>query len=56
MKVRLTIMTENDNHIDTDISNEVLEQKIGSAWEYLLNLICEGSDKAIVEKCEVVEK
>lgn len=54
MKIRLTLLTENNSHVD--LPKEVLEQKAKEAWETLLNLIClNGDDKAILEKCEVVE-
>ena len=57
-KIRLTIMTENDKHIDDTYSNEQIEATTKKAWEYILNGLCNpfGTDKATVEKCELVER
>ena len=55
MKIRLTIMTENDKHIDSDISKEKMERTVSSAWEYILHQMADDGEKAIVEKCEVIE-
>lgn len=58
MKVRLTIMTENNKHVDNDINVETLESIIRKTWDVVLNhMICKDfNDKAIIEKVEVVEK
>lgn len=53
MKIRLTIMTENDKHVD--VSKEELEQKTKAAWKLFLDAISNGDEQAILEKCEVVE-
>ena len=54
MKIRLTIMTENDKHLD--VPKELLEQKTKEYWDMFFTMITESSnEKAIVEKCEVVE-
>lgn len=54
MKIRVTVMTENNRHVD--VSKEELEQKAKEAWELFFTMInAAGDSKAIVEKCEVVE-
>lgn len=49
-------MTENDKHIDSDISKEELERTVSAVWEYVLHQMADDGDKAIVEKCEVIER
>lgn len=57
-KIRLTIMTENDKHIDERYSDEEIVAIAKKSWEYMLNALREpfGTDKAIIEKCELVER
>lgn len=56
MKVRLTIMTENDK----PLTNDITETKIKNAWQALWDiLVATGSDpseKVIVEKAEIVSE
>ena len=59
MKLRVTIMTENDVHPKDEHTNEKLEAAAKIAWQLILNNLCEDAgenDRAIVEKCEVVER
>lgn len=57
MKVRVTFMTENNEHIGDDISDEDLHRKTQAAWEaFAAILTIRGSDKMSVEKVEIVEK
>ena len=58
MKIRLTIMTENDKHIDERISDERVEQMVAMAWQMILDNLPGKSldEKGIVEKCELVER
>lgn len=60
MKVRLTIMTENDvpasKVLDT-LSKDKVEQKITDAWNLVLKqltLNSENNDRAFIEKCEFI--
>ena len=46
MKIRLTIMTKNDKHIDSDISKEKLERTVSAAWEYLLHQMADEGEKS----------
>lgn len=61
MKVRLTIMTENDRHPEIRPEDkEHLEKEIANAWDLILYMFCrdagtDPSEKAFVEKCEIVE-
>ena len=52
MKIRLTIMTENDKARPPELT----EEKVKRAWQVVLDAICLLSDdKCTVEKC-MVEK
>lgn len=57
-KIRLTIMTENDKHIDEKYSVEKIEALTKKSWEWIFNTMINplSSDKATVEKCELVER
>ena len=55
MKIRLTIMTENDKPVENLGDNP--EEKIKKAWDILLTMISvmsENNEKAYVERVEVV--
>lgn len=54
MKVRVTIMTENDEHLP-DISKEEIEARAKLGWNVILAMIG-SSDVAYVESCELVEE
>ena len=59
MKIRITIMTENDKHLDEKYSKELIEQKAKDGWDFVLKAIAISSDKnetAFVESCELVER
>lgn len=59
MKIRITIMTENDKHLDEKYSKELIEQKAKDGWDFVLKLLAISSDEnetAFVESCELVEK
>lgn len=62
MKIRLTIMTENDKHLSdvySNYSDEMIESKVKQAWQANFNFMClmgDMDEKAIVEKCELVER
>lgn len=55
MKIRLTIMTENDKPRTDDIS----EEKVKRAWQTIFDFIMltssDPSEKVLVEKAEFVE-
>lgn len=55
MKIRLTIMTENDKPVENLGDNP--EEKIKKVWDVLLSMISlmsENNDNAYVERVEVV--
>lgn len=57
MKVRLTIMTENDKPLKDGIT----EEKIKNAWQLIFDLLnlttsSDPSEKATVEKAEIVSE
>lgn len=55
MKIRVTLMTENDDHFR--ISKEELERLATESWEKVIKLLNEiGSNNARLERCEVVEE
>lgn len=56
MKIRLTIMTENDKPVE--ILGDNPEEKIKKAWDMLLtmmSLMGENNDNAYVERVEVIK-
>lgn len=55
MKVRLTILTENDKPRKPDLT----EETVAKAWQFILDLFSaasEENEKATVEKVEFVEE
>lgn len=59
MKIRVTIMTENDKHLDEKYSKEIIEQKAKYGWDFVLKAMLLSSDKnetVFVENCELVER
>ena len=59
MKIRVTIMTENDKHLDDQYSKELIERKVKDGWDFVLKALVISSDKnetASVESCELVER
>lgn len=53
MKIRVTIMTENDKHIDNP--KEEIEKVAKTAWNQLLCVLAGSEKTAYVESCELVE-
>ena len=59
MKLRITIMTENDKRLDEKYSKELIERKAKDAWDLVLKMLVlsnEENETAQVEKCELVER
>lgn len=59
MKVRLTIMVENNEHLDEKYSKEWIEQETKDGWDFVLKglaLSSENIETALVESCELVER
>lgn len=59
MKIRVTIMTENDKHLEEKYSKELIEQKAKDGWDFVLKAMLLSSDKnetVFVENCELVER
>ena len=55
MKVRLTILTENDAKVPDGITEDVIQK----AWQSVFNSLCLFSDreeKATVEKVEIINE
>ena len=59
MKIRVTIMTENDKH-RPDLTKESIENSAKFGWNLLLKELLYGyedeSESAYVESCELVEE
>lgn len=53
MKIRLTVLTENDKHVN--VPKEELERKTKAAWNMFFAMLSESGETATIEKCEVVE-
>lgn len=54
MKIRLTILTENNKKRNENLT----EDKVKETWQFILNILSslsENEDKAIVENVEFVE-
>ena len=59
MKIRMTIMVENNEHLDEKYSKELIEQKTKDGWDFVLKglaLSSENIETALVESCELVER
>ena len=58
MKIRVTLMTENDKHIPVDkINDEELLKKTKQGWDLLLAMInAQGNESSVVENIEIVER
>lgn len=57
MKIRLTIMTENDKHLPDNVSTDDVTPKITEAWANMLNVLGSvNNDRAYVESVEFVER
>lgn len=55
MKIRVTLMTENNEHLP--IPKEELERLATESWEKVTNLLTElSNDTVYLERCEVVEE
>lgn len=55
MKIRVTLMTENDKHLL--IPKEELERLATESWRKVVKLLNElGDDNAYLERCEIVEE
>ena len=59
MKIRMTIMVGNNEHLDEKYSKELIEQKTKDGWDFVLKglaLSSENIETALVESCELVER
>jgi hypothetical protein len=62
MKVRVTVLTENNKHWDESIkakyTEEQLNDKVKQAWQLMLDFVTssgEPGEKALVESVEILE-
>jgi hypothetical protein len=56
MKIRITIMTENDKHFPDDVSDQRIEAATKVGWMALLNMLKDDGESVSVEKCELIER
>lgn len=58
MKVRVTLMTSNDKHVDESVSDEKLRKLAELSWSVIADTLSnyDEGDITIVEKVEVVER
>lgn len=56
MKVRLTIMTENDKPCPDDISEEKVKRAWQAIFDFLMLTSSDPSEKVTVEKAEIVSE
>lgn len=60
MKIRVTIMTENDKHLDEKYTKEQIEAVTKRAWQAIVDDLLltseDTSERAVVESCELVER
>ena len=58
MKVRVTLMTENDKHMPETLTDEQVHNEALRGWEIVTKLLSTLSDdeKCTVESVEVVER
>ena len=54
MKVRVTLLTENDKYMEC--SQEKCEEVVKQAWEYFCKVATRAGDVATIEKVEVLER
>jgi hypothetical protein len=55
MKIRVTLITENDKHLS--IPKERIERLATESWEQVIKMLNElGDDSAYLERCELVEE
>jgi len=55
MKIKVTLMTENDKHLD--MSKEDIEANAKMGWELVCTMLnaYNPEEKASIEKCELIE-
>lgn len=56
MKVRATLMTEDDEHLDDTISDEKLQRLAELGWSVVADTLSNDDKICIVEKVEVLER
>lgn len=56
MKIRVTLMTENDKHPDESSTDEAIVKAATIGWNALLAMLSKTNDKAVVENIELVER
>lgn len=58
MKVRVTLMTENDRHADESVSDEKIQKLAELSWSVVADTLSnyDEDDITIVEKVEVLER
>lgn len=56
MKIRVTLMTENDKHLNESYTNEQIEEEAVKAWKLVSDMLSVNGESMRVEKCELIER
>lgn len=56
MKIRVTLMTENDRDVPENMTDEEFERLAVVGWDALLAMLKGDDEVAYVGKCELVER
>lgn len=56
MKLRVTLITENDKPVPDNVTDEQMEIATKCAWNILLDTLKDKDEIAYVEECELVER
>lgn len=56
MKIKLSIVTENNKHLPDNIPNDKIEAVTGKAWLMILNMIRDKDEHAYIESVGVLER
>lgn len=56
MKIRVTLMTENNKHLDETFTDKQIEEEAVKAWKLASDMLSVNGESMQVEKCELIER
>ena len=56
MKLRVTLITENDKPVPDNVTDEQMEEATKFGWGIVLNMLKDQGEIAYVEECELIER
>ena len=56
MKLKITLMTENDKHVDESYTDEDIVKLAEIAWNVILAMMSDPNEKGFVENIELIER